>query len=42
MTTWPFRGTLAFGRALLIASAPLIYAALSEIIRVWWLAPLTH
>ena len=42
MTTWPFRGTLAFGRALLIASAPLIYAALSELIRVWWLAPLTQ
>jgi hypothetical protein len=41
MTTWPFRGTLAFGRALVIAAAPLIYAALSELIRVWWLAPLT-
>jgi hypothetical protein len=41
MTTWPFRGTLAFGRAILIAAAPLIYAALSELIRSWWLAPLT-
>jgi len=41
MTTWPFRGTLAFGRALLIASAPLIYATLSELIRITFLAPLT-
>jgi hypothetical protein len=41
MTTWPFRGTLAFGRAVLIAAAPLIYAALTELIRDWWLAPLT-
>ena len=39
MTTWPFRGTLAFGRALLIAAAPLIYATLSELIRLTLLAP---
>jgi hypothetical protein len=36
MTTWPFRDTLAFGRAVLIASAPIIYAALSELIKVLW------
>ena len=34
MTTWPFRNTVAFGRALLIASAPLIYTFLSELIRI--------
>ena len=27
MPTWPFRDTVAFGRAMLIASAPVIYAA---------------
>jgi hypothetical protein len=41
MTTWPFRGTLAFGRALLVAAAPLIYATLSELIRLTLIAPLT-
>jgi len=41
MTTWPFRGTLAFGRALLIALAPLIYATASELIRIIWIVPLT-
>ena len=35
LTTWPFRNTVAFGRAVLIASAPLVYAALSELIRVF-------
>jgi hypothetical protein len=40
MTTWPFRDTVAFGRAVLIASAPLVYAALSEVIRVFWIAPM--
>ena len=40
MTTWPFRDTVAFGRAVLIASAPLIYTALEEIIRIVWIAPL--
>ncbi len=34
MTTWPFRNTVAFGRAVLIASAPLIYTFLSELIRI--------
>ena len=36
MTTWPFRDTVAFGRAILIASAPLIYAALAQLINVLW------
>ena len=40
LTTWPFRNTVAFGRAVLIASAPLVYAALSELIRVFWIAPM--
>jgi hypothetical protein len=40
VTTWPFRDTVAFGRAILIASAPLVYAALSELIRVFWIAPM--
>jgi hypothetical protein len=41
MTTWPFRDTLAFGRAVLIASAPLIYTVISELIKVIWINPLT-
>jgi hypothetical protein len=40
MTTWPFRDTLAFGRAVLIASAPLIYTVISELIKVIWINPL--
>jgi hypothetical protein len=40
MTTWPFRDTLAFGRAVLIASAPLIYTVISELIRQIWLSPI--
>ena len=40
LTTWPFRNTVAFGRAVLIASAPLVYAALTELIRVFWIAPM--
>jgi hypothetical protein len=40
MTAWPFRNTAAFGRAVLVASAPLIYATLNELIRVFWIAPL--
>ena len=40
MTTWPFRDTVAFGRAVLIASAPLIYTTLSELIKIFWLGPL--
>ena len=35
MTTWPFRDTVALGRAVLIASAPIIYTTLSELIRVF-------
>ena len=40
MTTWPFRDTLAFGRAVLIASAPLIYTVISELIKIFWIQPL--
>lgn len=39
--TWPFRNTIAVSRALLVASAPLIYAALNELIRVFLISPLT-
>jgi hypothetical protein len=42
MTTWPFRDTVAFGRAVLIALAPLIYTTLSELIRVFWIGPLAR
>jgi hypothetical protein len=35
MTTWPFRDTVALARALLIASAPLIYTTLSEFIKIF-------
>ena len=41
MTTWPFADTVAFGRAILIASAPLIYTILSELIKVFWINPLS-
>jgi hypothetical protein len=34
MTTWPFRSAVTFGRAVIIALAPLIYAFLSELIRL--------
>ena len=37
MTTWPFADTVAFGRAVLIASAPLIYTALNELIKRFWI-----
>jgi hypothetical protein len=42
MTTWPFADTVAFGRAVLIASAPLIYTVLSELIKVFWINPLSR
>ena len=42
MTTWPFADTVAFGRAVLIASAPLIYTVLNELIKVFWIAPLSY
>jgi hypothetical protein len=32
MPTWPFRDTVAFGRAVLIASAPVIYALLNGLV----------
>ena len=32
MPTWPFQDTVAFGRAMLIASAPVIYAAINGLI----------
>ena len=41
MTTWPFRNTVALGRAVLIASAPLIYTTLSELIRVFIIGPIS-
>jgi hypothetical protein len=41
MTTWPFRDTLAFGRALLIALAPLIYTVVNELIKIFFF-PATH
>jgi hypothetical protein len=40
MTTWPFRDTLAFSRAVLIASAPIIYTVVTELIKVFWINPL--
>ncbi|HEY7598482.1 MAG TPA: hypothetical protein VH741_01045, partial [Candidatus Limnocylindrales bacterium] len=40
MPAWPFRNTAAFGRAVLVASAPLIYATLNELIRIFWIEPL--
>jgi hypothetical protein len=40
MTTWPFRDTVALGRALLIASAPLIYTAFGQLINVLYINPL--
>lgn len=42
MTTWPFRDTVAFGRAVLIASAPLIYTTLNELIKTFWIGPLAR
>jgi hypothetical protein len=41
MTTWPFADSVAFGRAILIASAPLIYTVLNELIKVFWINPLS-
>jgi hypothetical protein len=38
--TWPFRNTIAVTRAALIASAPLIYTALNELIRIFLIQPL--
>lgn len=35
MTTWPFRDTLALGRAVLIATAPLIYTVINELIKIF-------
>lgn len=40
MTTWPFRDTIAFGRAVLIALAPLIYTVVNELIKVFVIGPL--
>lgn len=41
MTTWPFADTVAFGRAVLLASAPLIYTILNELIKIFWIEPLS-
>jgi hypothetical protein len=40
MTTWPFRDTLALARAVLIASAPLIYTIVAELIKAFLINPL--
>jgi hypothetical protein len=40
MTSWPFRDSLTFGRAVLIAGAPLIYAVMTELIKVIFIDPL--
>jgi hypothetical protein len=40
--TWPFQSTVAVSRALLVASAPLIYTFLNELIRIFFIAPLTR
>jgi hypothetical protein len=40
MTTWPFQDTVALGRAVLIASAPLVYTALNELINIFFIIPL--
>jgi hypothetical protein len=40
MTTWPFRDTLALARAILIASAPLIYTIGAELIKSFLIKPL--
>ena len=42
MTTWPFRDTIAFGRAVLIALAPLIYTVVNELIKVFLIGPLNR
>ena len=42
MTTWPFRDTLAFGRAVLIATAPLIYTVINELIKIFFINPLSR
>lgn len=40
MTTWPYADTVAFGRAVLVASAPLIYTALNSLINIFLITPL--
>jgi hypothetical protein len=42
MPTWPFRDTLAFGRAVLIALAPLIYTVFNELIKTFLIGPLNR
>ena len=39
MTTWPFRDTIAFGRAVLIALAPIIYAVINSLINTFIIVP---
>lgn len=41
MTTWPFRDTIALGRAVLVATAPLIYTVINELIKVFFISPLS-
>lgn len=40
--TWPFQSTVAVSRALLVASAPLVYAVLNELIRIFFIDPLAR
>jgi hypothetical protein len=40
MTTWPFQDTVAFGRAVLVASSPLIYTALNGLVTLFFIKPL--
>jgi hypothetical protein len=42
MTTWPFRDTIAFGRAVLIALAPLIYTVVNELIKIFLIDPINR
>lgn len=42
MTTWPFTDTLAFSRAVLFAMAPLIYTVMNELIKLFWIVPLSR
>ena len=42
MPTWPFRDTVAFGRAVLIASAPVIYAALNGLVDAFVVQPIAQ
>jgi hypothetical protein len=40
--TWPFQDSVAVARAVLVASAPLIYALLTELMRIFLIQPLAR